>query len=95
MFAHIKPRLLTALAALLVAPLAPAQTPANLHDCQAYTREMHAQWLNDEKQLIACQVLQKYGLSASEPRYIGDRQIAEHCQSEQPRLKKMLQPLIP
>lgn len=35
MLAHIKPRLLTALAALLVAPLAPAQTPANLNDCQA------------------------------------------------------------
>ena len=35
MFAHIKPRLLTALAILLTAPLAPAQTPANLHDCQA------------------------------------------------------------
>jgi hypothetical protein len=140
MLAHIKPRLLTALAILLTAPLAPAQTPTNLHDCQAYThamahvyayalackkpadktldkllqtaldqdqattaactqlgmtREMRTQWLDDEKQLIARQVLQKYGLFASEPRYIGDRQIAEHCQSELPRLKKMLQPLIP
>ena len=35
MFIRPKPRLLTALAALLTAPLAPAQTPANLHDCQA------------------------------------------------------------
>lgn len=59
------------------------------------TREMHAQWLDNEKQLIIRQVLQKYGLSASEPHYIGDRQVAEHCQNEQPRLQKMLQPLIP
>ncbi len=33
MFIRPKPRLLTALAILLTAPLAPAQTPANLHDC--------------------------------------------------------------